>query len=1001
MRLHRLELEGFGPFRDRQVVDFDAYENDGIFLITGRTGAGKSSVLDGVCFALYGSAPRYEGTEKRLRSDHCAPDDPTTVSVEFTVGDRRWKVTRSPEYQRRKKRGDGFTTLAPDAHLDEFVDGEWIGRQRGPRNVALELDEIVGLSQQQFLQVILLAQNRFAEFLLAKNDERQRLLRTLFGTKTYEDYQDALEQRRKDGERALSTALASAGVLLDEAERVAGDVWRDEADDGPDAEETTDPVARSARAARAQARLDYRADALLRERDAADAAHRAAETTHAARRELRARHEARARSRRALAELEARNGDIDLARRRRDRAVAAESVRAPIDALDAAVRDAEVAAAVRSDALQRWQALEGQVLDDAGLAATIEQYTGEIAVAERALEDEAAATEFRRRLDTARARIAEVDDLLAALDAGRAELPVRLAQLDAELAAATEAAGAREARAEQRATLADRLAAARLLDRRTSDLRAAEVAHLDAVGRLEAAAAAVRDLLRRRLDGHAGQLAAELTHGTPCAVCGSPEHPAPAVLSAEPVRDEDIAAAEGEQARAAEAERIAGAAAAESRTAVAELRGVVGSETEESLTTELERVDADLRRAAEAVSRRAELSDQRRALVDADAQAAAERDLLAADAAAQRQAVAVAEESLAQARERVEAARGNHDSVAARLEAARARRTAAEALQTASRDHEVCERARIAAVGDLAERLRESGFDTVDDARDALLPAAERQILDATIADHEVLLRTERDRLRDLELELAGVGDEPVDIEETTAEAARARERWSAAVDAAAAASERRTRLADLRDRAEQTLSDTGELAREQAVIARLANTVAGRAPNTHRMSLESFVLAAELEEIVEAANLRLADMSSGRYALRHSDAVAARGASSGLGLTVLDAHTGQARPAQSLSGGETFLASLALALGLAEVVTARAGGVRLDTLFIDEGFGSLDADTLDLAMRTLDELRQGGRTVGLISHVAAMKEQIPAQLVVEATPEGPSTLRRGVASMA
>ena len=175
---------------------------------------------------------------------------------------------------------------------------------------------------------------------------------------------------------------------------------------------------------------------------------------------------------------------------------------------------------------------------------------------------------------------------------------------------------------------------------------------------------------------------------------------------------------------------------------------------------------------------------------------------------------------------------------------------------------------------------------------------------------------------------------------------------------------------------------------------------MAGRAPNTHRMSLESFVLAAELEEIVEAANLRLSDMSSGRYALRHSDAVAARGASSGLGLTVLDAHTGQARPAQSLSGGETFLASLALALGLAEVVTSRSGGVRLDTLFIDEGFGSLDAETLDLAMRTLDELRQGGRTVGLISHVAAMKEQIPAQLIVEATREGPSTLRQGVASI-
>jgi exonuclease SbcC len=160
-------------------------------------------------------------------------------------------------------------------------------------------------------------------------------------------------------------------------------------------------------------------------------------------------------------------------------------------------------------------------------------------------------------------------------------------------------------------------------------------------------------------------------------------------------------------------------------------------------------------------------------------------------------------------------------------------------------------------------------------------------------------------------------------------------------------------------------------------------------------MTLESFVLAAELEEIVEAANLRLDDMSGGRYRLQHTDARAARNAASGLGLEIMDAHTGYARSAQSLSGGETFLASLALALGLAEVVTARAGGVTLDTLFIDEGFGSLDDDTLELAMRTLDELRQGGRTVGLISHVAAMKEQLPAQLIVESTPQGPSVIRQ------
>ncbi|WP_394289421.1 SbcC/MukB-like Walker B domain-containing protein, partial [Microbacterium sp.] len=224
------------------------------------------------------------------------------------------------------------------------------------------------------------------------------------------------------------------------------------------------------------------------------------------------------------------------------------------------------------------------------------------------------------------------------------------------------------------------------------------------------------------------------------------------------------------------------------------------------------------------------------------------------------------------------------------------------------------------------------------------------------------------------------------------AEAAR-----DAAIAAAADAVTAASALRDLAVRIDAATAAIAGATEEAAVVTRLADTVAGRAPNTYKMDLETFVLAAELEEIVAAANLRLAEMSSGRYTLHHTDARQARNAASGLGIEVRDAHTGRLRPPQSLSGGETFLASLALALGLAEVVTSRAGGIRLDTLFIDEGFGSLDPETLELAMRTLDELRAGGRIVGLISHVEAMKDQIPAQLVVTATPEGPSVISQDV----
>ncbi|MET0782277.1 MAG: SbcC/MukB-like Walker B domain-containing protein, partial [Microbacterium sp.] len=342
-----------------------------------------------------------------------------------------------------------------------------------------------------------------------------------------------------------------------------------------------------------------------------------------------------------------------------------------------------------------------------------------------------------------------------------------------------------------------------------------------------------------------------------------------------------------------------------------------------------------------------------------------------------------------------DAARGAFATVADRIADADRRRALAVTLSDAHAEAVVRDAAARDAVTARDARVAASVFSDAADATDALRDSAVRTALDERIREHDAALRAERDRLRDLELELAGAPEELVDLAATATALAEARERWSTTVDAAAHAAQTAARLRDLLDRAMQAHAKIADLADEHAVVSRLANTVAGKAPNTHRMTLESFVLAAELEEIVEAANLRLDDMSSGRYRLQHSDARAARGAASGLGLQIMDAHTGQARPAQSLSGGETFLASLALALGLAEVVTARAGGVKLDTLFIDEGFGSLDDDTLDLAMRTLDELRQGGRTVGLISHVAAMKEQLPAQLVVEATPQGPSVIRQ------
>jgi exonuclease SbcC len=1018
MRLHRLELEGFGPFREPQVVDFDAFAVDGIFLIAGRTGAGKSSVLDGVCFALYGGAPRYDGAEKRLRSDHCAPDDPTRVTVEFSAAGRRWRVTRSPEYERPKQRGTGLTTEPHRALLEERIGDEWIGRAARPVDVARELDEILGLNQQQFLQVILLAQGRFAEFLLAKNDDRQRLLRKLFGTRTYEDYQAALEQRRKDAERALAAAGDGVVLLLGEAERIiaadglagegasatgaagAGDLLLavdppagDSVGAAIDARDAT-LTSRFAAGERAVQRAAYRSDTLTRERAEADAAHRQAEIAHTAAKALRDRHEQRARSRSALAALEERAPQVTADRETLARAEAAEVLRAPIESTVRAQALAAAAAEVRVTALDAWTAI-GESPDASALGIRIDEIAGDLAVAAAAADQERNLREAESARDALIVRIAEFELLLARIDAARAELPTRAAQLDDELAAHTRAAAALPAARTALTEVTARRDAAREADSLAIAQRDAETAHAAALEALEQTAASVTALLRRRLAGHAGELAEALVDGQPCAVCGSIDHPHPATANDDPVTDDVLAVAELGKDEAAAQERAAAEGARAARAAHAVVSARAGGDDVDTLTELHSAAEAALAvaSAAEAASER--IARERRTLTETDAAAARERDALAQELASARESLAAVTESAAASRRAVDAARGEFETVADRVADANRRRRLAQALADAHADATVRDAAASDATVDRDARIAASVFIDAPDATAALRDASERSASDETIREFDAALRAERDRLRELELELAGQPEEAIDLTATATALAVARERWSATVDAAAHAAQTLARLADLFARASASHAEIAHLADEHETVARLANTVAGKAPNTHRMTLESFVLAAELEEIVEAANLRLGDMSSGRYRLEHTDARAARGAASGLGLQIMDAHTGQARPAQSLSGGETFLASLALALGLAEVVTARAGGVRLDTLFIDEGFGSLDDDTLELAMRTLDELRQGGRTVGLISHVAAMKEQLPAQLIVEATSQGPSVIRQ------
>jgi exonuclease SbcC len=991
MKLHRLELTGFGPFRERQSVDFDAFERDGVFLISGRTGAGKSSILDGVSFALYGSVPRYEGGERRLCSDHSRLGDPTEVRLEFTVAGRRWRVTRSPEYERPAKRGSGTTTEPTRAELEERIDGVWVGLAAKPREVALALDEVLGLNAQQFQQVVLLAQNKFSRFLLAKGDERQQLLRTLFGTRRFEQYKDDLEQRRRDAQRALDAAQGEAGSLLELAESVVLEHDLAGADEPP-----ADLPGRREAVSRARQRAEYRVEqaGIERARTEADAA--TATTEHAARVTRAATRRDLATTRERLAALETESERVAADASRAERAGAAEALRAPLETVDRAAAALADAAAAAETARAGWRRAGGTDADD--LPAVLDALAGDIArwtaTAERERELHAAVDDHAARTVAA----AELSARLESLDAQRSLVPAERQRLDAEiLEATTGAAGAADRRA-RLDELARRLHAAQEADALTDAAAVREREYADASAAADAAGATVTDLLRRRLAGRAGELAAGLVAGEPCAVCGSTEHPEPAAPAADAVTDDDLTSAEAARDAARRRADAAAAAFHEAQTALAALRVAAGGRDADSLTAERDVALAAVADADAAAKRRDALTAERAALEERETADAVARTSVAEELGQMQQARAALAAGIEALRAELADARGDHDSVAERLADAVARRYAARNARDAVAVQEERARALADAEKDRDARVRTSIFADVDDVVGALLTPRERAALEAGVAEHRAALTATKARLLELELAVAEGPDEEPDLV-ASEEAVRAADAARAAAIAAERDAEHVARqLRDLVDRTERAYGDMDGLAQDAAAVIRLADTVAGRAPNTRKMDLETFVLAAELEEIVAAANLRLREMSSGRYTLSHSDALQARGAASGLSLEVLDAHTGRLRSPQSLSGGETFLASLALALGLAEVVTSRAGGIRLDTLFVDEGFGSLDPETLELAMRTLDELRTGGRTVGVISHVEAMKEQLPAQLVVEATPEGPSRILQDAA---
>lgn len=1003
MRLHTLELSAFGPFAGRIHIDFDRLAADGLFLISGPTGAGKTSILDAVCYALYGRVPGQRNDAHQLRAQAAGPDMPTTITLTFSARGHTYRVERTPAYERPAKRGNRMTVQRAQAFLSELRDDGPAGLTRTNQETSQTIQNLIGLNAEQFTKIIMLPQGQFAQFLKAGPQEREPILQQLFDTGRFAAVERILSADATAARREIGTISATRTHTMARALEIAG--LPGDAIAIPD-HPTSAEVSLALSVARIQAQEESWAAAeilALAQQEVTVAAGRVERTQQAI-------------DRRALADrirslqtaVDAGAADLhssrtELARLRRAReltSLAEESSRR-----QATVRELDAAAGRAAQALQAVANRLG-LPESAELPHTLlESRLALRDAADRLAEGLGRRAELLARVDRLTADVAsahETADAAASTLAEHSERvnsttaalipPERLETLRGRVAEATRRRTAvREACAELERTSAELLRTQNDLDR--------------AQHRAEDDRSAFERTRNLRLAGFAAELAAQLQDGAACPVCGSEEHPAPAGTAPDAVTraDEEAAATRWTQAEShLQDVRIALGEARDAHTAARTRAEALGSVDEESAAAELAEVTAHLReleagaqdrvRAASAAEasrqeaqthattcrRRADALQDQLTHASADLAALAtasllpeEETLAAAGLTAPREPEA-AQILAADCAELVEATR-RAQLAAGEAAAARAvsqdtsERFAALLSDSPFADPEELAQAATGDESALASRIRAH-----EDAATRLAQLREDPAAPAALADSspDELLTDRRDAAR-------------LGLVRAQAQQSSAAERFTLARHAATELAEQGTAHARRATAQDARMS-------QLATRVRLAETVSATgADNLKRMPLTSYALLALFIDVTRNASQRLTTMSRGRYRLVHDDGLHKREKRAGLGLLVEDSFTQTLRDTRTLSGGESFMAALALALGLADTVAAQRGGIDLDTLFIDEGFGSLDPDALAEVLAVLDELREGGRTIGIISHVQAIHDVVPNTLTVVPSPTG------------
>ena len=869
MKPLKLILSAFWPYANETPVDFSCFGEDGIFLIAGDTGAGKTTIFDAISFALYGEASG--GKERRgsksFRSDYASPRTETFVELTFQHKGETWRIRRNPEYERPKKTGDGTTSEKAGAKLTHVDTGEVF---EGPNDVNERVLELLGLTQDQFTQTVMIAQGDFLKILNASSNDRRELFQKLFNTSIFQSLQFRFQdmnrsctREQEDLDRRITIAAGKITPEVDFPERENISLYKTEARYADLLMGCLDRLIENERVSCSQlagekAAAGEKADALIA----------------------------------AIEQGKAVNDDFDALGKAQSDLASLLDQQSAMDDRAAALSEARKALGLAADeALVRSNAAE------------IQRQQKELADATEALaSEEKTLPEAKTALEAAEVRTSEADALLASAEQMKACLPV-LKDLEKQ----------KKQLAKQKQQMAVLL----------EDSCQADQAYTTA-----------KEGYYR---SQAGLLAAELKEGVPCPVCGSLSHPQPAQLTEESVTREEMERAEQRHRQADDALHDADKVLTSLGTAVEagmdRLRGMSIAEDE------------------------------------------TERHLM--------QRIRDAESQAKQIRDAIEECRKACDALTIQIEKNRTSVEDGQKRFSSLQDKGV----RLAEV--FQERLAAAGFEDE--------PAYQRaKLSERDIADIEDQLRAYGERKKSLSDQISGLGvklagKERVDIPGLERQQREWNEKKSTA-EAAEAALMKKLALH------EDALKEIRDARRQQkrkeenwAVVRDLYNCCAGITGGNRRAKLtfEAYVQQYYFKQVVSAANKRLTVLTDGLFTLRCKEEARDRVRQSGLDLDVLDRGTGQWRDVSTLSGGESFLASLALALGLSDVVQAQSGAIRMDAMFIDEGFGTLDDNALRNSLQVLDDLADGQRLIGIISHVHDLEERIEKQIVVSKTLNG------------